>query len=363
MESWAPSWTAEPWDRVGLVVGESGAEVRRAWVALELGEELLDQAQAAGVQMLLLHHPPLFKPLERLLTDQPATARLLRAATQGMALFAAHTNLDAAPAGVNDALARRLGLVELEVLAPLDRGLLKLVTFVPPEHRPAVAEALFQAGAGRIGDYRECAFRQRGMGGFLAPAHGDPFIGTPGQREEVEEERLEVVLPEAQAGRVLESLRRAHPYEEPAYDLYPLRQGPSGVGLGRVGRLERPLEGKEFLERAARRLGAHSPSWSGPLPRRLERVAVVGGSGGDLLPLAAAAGAQLMVTGEAHYHHYEMAEDLKICLAVMGHFQTEVVIVEPWARRLGRMLETAGLSCVVEPWTGGRDPWRPIGES
>jgi dinuclear metal center YbgI/SA1388 family protein len=360
MEQWAPAWTAESWDRVGLFTGQPGGPAARIWTALELSPELVNQALAAGVQMLCLHHPPIFEPLADLRDDRPRQRLLVRAASAGLALFAAHTNLDSAPGGVNDALCARLGVVEARPLkAAGEDGLLKLVTFVPAGHLEEVARALFAAGAGRIGDYAECAFHAPGTGRFRAPEHGRPFIGRPGRAERADEERLETVLAADHRRRVVAALAAAHPYEEPAYDLYPLRQGPPGSGLGRVGRLKTPLAGGEFLARAARELGSPAAVAAGPLPEAVERVAVVGGSGAELLPLAAAGGAQVLVTGEARHHAWEEAADLGVCLAVMGHWATENVVVEPWARRLEEMLRAAGLFAETAPWTGA-DPWRPV---
>ncbi len=361
MEEWAPAWTAESWDRVGLMVGDPAAGVERAWVALELGPELLQEALAAEVGMLLLHHPPLFQPLDSLRSDRPPTRRLIRAASSNLALYAAHTNLDLAPGGVNDALAGRLGLVDTRPLAPArPEGLAKLVTFVPAQDIERLAQALFQAGAGRIGEYRECFFTSSGTGGYLSPTGGRPYRGRPGQRSRVEEERLETVVPLARAQAVLAALYRVHPYQEPAVDLYPLKQAPADLGLGRVGRLARPCSGAEFVAWAARELGADTARVAGHLPETLERVAVVGGSGGDMVGAAAAAGAQVLVTGEARYHQAEEARDRGLALVTLGHYQTEVVVVEPWARRLGRDLARAGVDCEVKPWTGGGDPWRTV---
>lgn len=360
MEDWAPSWTAESWDRVGLLAGDPGAPVERALVALELGDAALQAAEAAGAAMLLTHHPPLFKPLTELRMDRAGTVRLVRAAAGGLALFAAHTNLDCAPHGVNDALAARLGLVDLSVLAPgPSDGLYKLVTFAPAGDIPAISRALFEAGAGRVGAYSGCAFESPGRGGFTAPADGNPHIGRPGHSQRVEEVRLETWVSRARAGRALAALREAHPYEEPAFDLYPLDQAPAGFGLGRVGRLAAPEPGDAFAARAAAELGSVAASVSGPMPERLERIAVVGGSGGDFLAAAAAAGAQMLVTGEASHHAAEQAEDLGLALLCLGHFATEEVIVRPWAERLGALLADEGFICDVQPWTGP-SPWRAV---
>lgn len=359
MERWAPAWTAEEWDRVGLLAGDPAAEAGLVWVALELNDDLLDQALAAGVSLLMTHHPPVFKPLDDLRLDKPDTARLIKAVSGGLALFAAHTNLDAAPGGVNDALAQRLGLVDTGPLMPAtDQGLAKLVVFVPPDHLEPVAQALFAAGAGRIGAYRECAFHEPGTGTFRVPADGKPYLGKPGRKESVPEERLETVFPMSAIGPVVAALKSAHSYEEPAYDIYPLRQSPAGFGLGRVGRLSQPQNGEQFIQAAAKELGADAAEVSGPIPEEVERIAVVGGSGGDLIPQAAAAGAQMLITGEARYHAWEQAKNLGLCLITLGHYQTEAVIIEPWARRLEQMLEAAGLFCEIAPWTNGVSPWR-----
>ncbi len=359
LEDWAPAWSAEAWDRVGLATGRPQAPARRIWVALELDDALLDQALAAQVDLLLLHHPPIFKPLTDLRADRPATARLLKAAAAGLAIVAAHTNLDAAPGGVNDVLAARLGLVDARVLAPAGAGgQVKLAVFIPPDHYAEVSRALFAAGAGRIGTYRECAFVSPGTGTFLAPPDGNPYLGRAGERERVSELRLETILPAACAPAAVAALKAVHPYQEPAYDIYPLNQSPAGVGLGRVGRLEPPQSPEAFAAAAAAELGSPAPLLAGRPPLTLERVAVVGGSGGDLLAAAAGAGAQLLVTGEAHHHAAQEANDLGLGILVLGHFETENVIVEPWARRLADQLAAAGFVCEVRPYLG-HGPWRP----
>ena len=362
MEEWAPAWTAEPWDRVGLLAGNPKAEARKIWVALELDEILLKKALAANVDLLLTHHPPLFKPLENLRTDNPQTDRLIKAVAGGLSLFAAHTNLDAAPGGVNDALAERLSLVETRPLEEIKKGMAKLVTFVPEQELGSVKDALFKKGAGRIGQYNECAFTSLGEGSFFAPEGRTPYLGNPGGRNRVRECRLETVVPSAELGAVIKALYQAHPYEEPAFDIYELKQGPSGFGLGRVGSLPEPLKGKEFLELAARKLGATHGAFAGPVPEKVDKVAVLGGSGGDFIDRAASSGAQVLVTGEAGYHQGERAWDLGICLLVLGHFQTEEIVVLPWATQLAARIKASGFEAEVTPWTKGRDPWRPVFE-
>jgi dinuclear metal center YbgI/SA1388 family protein len=356
MEKWAPAATAEPWDNVGLLTGHGQAEVQEAWVALEASPALLNQARLKPAQMLLLHHPPIFTPLKNLRTDQPGQAALLEAAAGGLNIFAAHTNLDLARDGVSQALAARLGLKNLRPLLPQEQGqFLKLVVFTPRGNVQPLSQALFAAGAGRLGNYQECSFVSNGTGQFKPLAQARPSLGKKGELCQVEESRLEVLLPKAALSTVLSALHRYHPYEEPAYDLVPLlnRQ----LGFGQVGDLPTPLQGRAFLQGAARACLASAPQYAGPVPARVSRVAVLGGSGGMGLRAAAAAGAQVFVSGEAGYHCADLAEDLNICVLLLGHYASEAVIVKPWARRLSEELKRAGLACVVRaPRTW--DPWK-----
>lgn len=362
MESWAPASLAEDWDRVGLMTGAPDQTAESVWVALELTSELVDRAIAQDVDMVLTHHPPIFSPLDNLRSDNPAAALPLMAAAGGLALFAAHTNLDSAVGGVNDVLAHRLGLSNLEPLTPAGAGSqVKLVTFVPPDSLENVTKAMFAAGAGRIGQYQECAFTALGQGSFLAPQGANPHVGEPGARTKADELRLETIVPRTKVDSVVRALKESHPYEELAYDLYPLDQPPAGAGLGRVGDLDPAQEGGAFLRHAAAELNSVAARYGGNVPATVKRVAVVGGSGGDMVQAAASAGAQVLVTGEASHHVAQQAEDLGICLAVLGHYETEMIIVEPWAELLGQMLQNSGLVCHVQAWHSPQPPWRTVG--
>jgi dinuclear metal center YbgI/SA1388 family protein len=348
MENWAPSWLAEPWDNVGLLAGREDAIVEEVWVALEADAALLEKAGSKPARMLLLHHPPIFEPLKNLRCGQPVQAALLKAAAAGLNIFAAHTNLDAAWGGVSHALAERLGLKNLQPLLPREGGhLLKLAVFVPVSQTQALSQALFAAGAGRLGHYQECSFAGRGTGQFRPGPEANPSLGRRGALSRVEETRLEVMLPQSALAAAVAAIHRVHPYEEPAYDIIPLLNRPAGVGWGQVGDLTEAEPGEVFLREAARKLACPAPQYAGPLPERVSRVAVLGGSGGMGLKAAAAAGAQVFVTGESGHHSASLASDLNICLFLAGHYASEAVMVEPWARRLGRELKRAGLSCRV----------------
>lgn len=356
----APPWLAEDWDPVGLACGHPESPAGEVLVALELEPQLIKQAGAQGA-MIVTHHPPLFKPLKNLREDNPDAALTLAAARAGLAVYSAHTNLDAAGGGVNDVLAEMLGLRDTVPLAPAGQGsLVKVVVFTPPEAAEEVSRAMFDAGAGVIGDYTDCAFSLEGEGRFHSPEHGRPYVGRAGQSSRARELRLETPAPRARLGAVLAAIARTHPYQEPAVDVYPLEQGPARIGLGRVGDLPEVEDGAAFLQRAARLLEAPAAVWAGALPDKVRRVAVLGGSGADFLPQAASAGAQVLITGEARHHSADQARLAGICLAALGHYQTEVVVIESLARRLGDTLAAQGLDCSIRAWRPPLPPWRPV---
>jgi dinuclear metal center YbgI/SA1388 family protein len=323
--------------------------VEEIWIALEADAALLEKAGRKPGRMLLLHHPPLFEPLKNLRSSPPTQAALLKAAAGGLNIFAAHTNLDAASGGVNHALAQCLGLKNLRPLLPLEGGhLVKLVVFVPAGQAPALSQALFAAGAGRLGHYQECVFASQGTGQFRPGPEANPRLGRRGRLCRAEETRLELLLPKSALAAVTEALYRAHPYEEPAYDITPVLNRPQkAAGLGQTGDLPEAVPGRVFLREAARKLDCPAPQYAGPLPELVSTVAVLGGSGGMGLKAAAAAGAQVFVTGESGHHSAGLAFDLNICLFLAGHYASEAVIVEPWARRMSKELKRAGWQCRV----------------
>src|SRR5690606_5428521 len=234
----APPASKLDYDNVGLQVGDARREVASVLVALDLTLAVIEEAREVGAGLVVTHHPLLFRPLKRLTADDPAGALALRLAEAGLAYYAVHTNLDAAPGGVSFALAERLGLEGVRFLAPSEGKLIKLVTFAPADHAEAVRRAMAGAGAGRIGDYEACAFTLRGTGHFRPAEGADPFIGEAGGGEEaVDEGRIEAEVRRWDLGRVGAAMRAAHPYEEVAYDVYPVEQAASRVGFGAVGAL------------------------------------------------------------------------------------------------------------------------------
>ena len=340
VERIAPASLAEEWDNPGLQVGDPGARVGGVLVALTPLQEVFAEAEESGTDFLLFHHPLIFGGLSSVDASSYPGSLVARAVRGGLNVFAAHTNYDAAPNGVSVALADALGLEgPLSVVAP--RGALrKLVVFVPEEAVEKVADALSAAGAGVIGDYTRCTFRTPGTGTFFGGEAADPYLGEKGRLEKVGEVRLETVVPAHAAGEATAAARDAHPYEEPALDVYPLGGHPEGCGYGRVGRLSRPLSAGELRELVSGSLGFSARLVADPDPsRRIERVAVLGGSGGSFVAQAAASGAEAYITGDLDYHDALLAESLGICAIDAGHAATELPSLEPLARRLADLVD------------------------
>ncbi|BBM70165.1 Nif3-like dinuclear metal center hexameric protein [Rhodothermus marinus] len=329
LEAWAPPGSAQSYDNVGLQVGDPEQPVRRALLALDLTPAVLGEARTLEAELIITHHPLLFRPLRQLTPDGLVSSLALRLAAAGIALYSIHTNLDAAPGGVSFALAEHLGLKDVQFLAKMEQALYKLVTFVPASHFEQVREALAEAGAGRIGNYEACAFATRGTGYFRPGDMARPFIGEPGKLESAEELRLEVEVARWDLPRVLAAMRDAHPYEEVAYDVYPVEQPYTRAGLGAIGRLEKPELLRDFLQRVAERLQTDSLRYVGDLDASVETVAVCGGAGADLIGRALSAGADAYVTADLTYHRFFEVLDNdgrpRMALIDAGHYETEAL--------------------------------------
>ncbi|HEX2098656.1 MAG TPA: Nif3-like dinuclear metal center hexameric protein [Rubrobacteraceae bacterium] len=340
LERIAPSALAEDWDNSGLQVGDVGSEVNRVLVALTPLLEVFEEAEKTGANFLLFHHPLIFRGLKSVDLGSYPGDLIARAVRGGLAVYAAHTSYDAAPGGVSVALAEALGLRgPLKVLIP-NGEVRKLVVFVPEENADEIADALTKAGAGVIGEYTHCTFRSPGTGTFFGGEGTDPYAGEKGRLERVSELRLESVVPAHAAQRAALAARAAHPYEEPALDVYPLDGHPEGCGYGRLGNLPKPLTPEELCDHVSDVLGFPSRLAANPDPaRRVERVAVLGGSGGSFIRKAAASGADAYITGDLDYHDALLAESLKLIAIDAGHATTELPSLEPLAQRLAGLVD------------------------
>src|ERR687898_656970 len=338
IERIAPLALAEGWDNCGLQAGDPEADVNRVLVALTPLPEVFDEAEEKGADFLLFHHPLIFGPLKTIVTVSYPGDLLARAIRNRLAVYAAHTSYDAAPAGVSVALARTLDLGgPLRVLSP--RGALrKLVVFIPEENVDAVAKALAEVGAGVIGDYTQCTFRTRGTGTFRGGDETNPYLGEKGRLEEVEEVRIETVVPAHTVDRAVEAATAAHPYEEMALDVYPVEGSPEGCGYGRLGTLPEQFTAGELRDHVSESLGFPSRLVV-DAGRRIEAVAALGGSGGSFIPETAASGAHACVTGDVDYHDALLAESLGLSVIDAGHAATELPSLEPLARQLAELVD------------------------
>jgi dinuclear metal center YbgI/SA1388 family protein len=359
MEEWAPPEWAESWDNVGLQVGDPNRPAGRILVALELTGAVVEEAIRRDVNLVVVHHPPIFRLLKSIRFDSFAGQRLERLIKAGIGIYAAHTNLDQAEGGTNDTLAALVGIPNPEVLQPVgEERLMKLVVFVPVGHEEAVRGALASAGAGHIGNYSHCTFQTPGTGTFLPLAGTNPFIGEQGKLEYAQEVRLETILPESKVRRAVAAMLKAHPYEEVAYDLYPLANKGRIRGHGRIGTFAEPQPLGEVAARLKEKLGLEGLSFVGDPKRLVRTIAVGAGAGGSLIPLAIRRGADLLVTGDVKYHDAQDALDAGLAVIDIGHYNSEALIVGPIAKHLRESLAAAGLQAEVLEAQAGRDPFR-----
>jgi len=352
---------AEDWDNVGLQVGDPVSEIKRILVCLDVEENSIQAALQQNAQLIISHHPLIFKPLKRL-TPRDETGRVLfRAIRNEIAIYSAHTNLDRAVDGLNDWLAVRLGLEDCQpVEKPQKAGYYKLVVFVPHGHETELMDALFAAGAGHVGEYDHCSFRTAGTGSFRGNESTDPFIGQPGKHEEAEEYRLETIVPEACLAKVLARMFKTHPYEEVAYDLILLANTRNDIGLGRMGRLPEAISLQTFAEQVREQLDVAAVRLVGDTEQKIKKVAVCGGSGVSLLSEALRQGADCLVTGDVKYHDAQRARAEGLALIDAGHFGTEQLMVAGLSNRLRQALEERQLPVEVIEMTGEQDPFTTV---
>lgn len=354
----APPGLAEDWDNVGWQLGDPGSSVDRILVALDVTPDVCSEARDRGVGLVVCHHPLLFKGVKSIRTDQPRGALLAELIKSNIAVYTAHTNLDAADGGVNDVLARRLGLTEVQVLKPgPGEKYLKLVVFVPVEHTDTVRESLGRAGAGWLGNYSDCTFQLRGTGTFRPRAGANPYLGSQGQLEMVEETRLETIVRAQDVSGVLRAMLAAHPYEEVAYDLYPLsNQGPV-QGLGRIGSIIEEKTLGDYLQFVKTELKLAGLRYGGESSRPVRKVAVCGGSGADFWPLAAGAGADVLITGDIGYHTAVDMRAAGLAYLDVGHYGSERVVLPEVYDHLVRRCREEGLEVEIIRSLAEQDPF------
>lgn len=341
LERIAPTRHAQSWDNVGLLAGDPRLEVRGALLAIDYTEQVAQEREGLGCELVIAYHPPIFTPLKRVV----AGGLVFDAIRRGVAIYSPHTALDVAEGGTNDVLCDVLAVSRRSPLKLADTKSTqcKLVTFVPQDALDAVSRALFDAGAGRIGQYSACSFRSSGTGTFYGEQGTRPAVGQPGKLEVQPEVRIETVVAIENISAVVEALRASHPYEEPAFDLNQLAAPPEGVGIGRVGQFDHPVERRELFDRIKRGLEIDHLLIAGPTEGPVSRVAACAGACGELLDDALHQGAQLYLTGEMRHHEALKAARAGLTVVCTLHSNSERATL----RRLKQRLEEGlpGLAC------------------
>ena len=334
LDRFAPPATAAEWDNVGLLVGDPASPAERVMTCLTVTTDVVSEAVSERVDLIVSHHPVLFKPTKQLVATKGDGALLWPLLRNGIAVYSPHTAFDNCAGGINDILCRRLGVTNAVPLRPKDGPkACKLVVFVPDGDLANVTDALFAAGAGRIGQYEQCSYRLAGKGTFFGTESTNPVVGQKGRREDVDEWRLEVVVPEKLVSAAVSAMRTAHSYEEPAFDVYPLR--PTGAGgEGRIGELARPVTLGELAATAKQQLAASSVQVVGDLSKTVQRVGVACGAAGEFLSDSIRSKADVFVTGEMRFHDALAARDAGVGVLLPGHYATERPAVEELADKL-----------------------------
>jgi len=359
METIAPTELAQPWDNVGLLAGDYNSPLAGVLLSIDLTAEVVQEAVLGRFDAVVAYHPPIFKPVASLRVPSAGTeAQVFECIRNRIAVYSPHTALDAAEGGTNDVMAELAGITQAEPLEYSERpsrSECKVVVFVPSADLDAVANAMFEAGAGTIGDYSRCSFRSAGTGTFLGGSETNPTVGERGQYETVDEIRLEVVVPARQLPGVLEAMRKAHSYEEPAFDVYSLKTKPS-LGIGRCGPLTEPSTLGDLARRLQSATNAANVQLVGSADQEVRRGIVVAGSAGSLPFKTPLTPADVIITGEIR-HHDALAFRRTGCAAIaLGHWSSERPVLPALAKRLGPLLPRVSIR-ISE---ADRDPFSPL---
>lgn len=322
VEAFAPPELQEDYDNAGLITGQPDMECTGVLCALDVTADVLQDAINKKCNLIVAHHPIVFKGLKRLNGHNYVEQVIIQAIKNDLAIYAAHTNLDNVLLGVNQTIAQKLGLKNTAVLQPKKGLLRRLITFVPSTKAEEVRKALFTAGAGHIGKYNECSFNSEGMGTFKAGEGADPYVGKIGERHSEKETRIEVVYPFYLEGQVLKAMMAAHPYEEVAYDIFTMNNVHPGIGAGVIGELETAMDEEAFLKMLKDAFGLAVVRHTPLQKKSVKKIAVCGGSGAFLIKTALAKGADFYVSADVKYHEFFDAEG-RMVIADIGHYESE----------------------------------------
>jgi len=361
MNEIAPERLAESWDNVGLLVGNADSEIDRVMVALEVTEAVLEEAISENIDLIVCHHPLLFKPLKKITDHDPIGKMVRKLIKNDINLYVAHTNLDIAEGGTNDYIAE---LLKLDRVQGLDKTgtskYTKIAVYVPIENLEAVRKEMADAGAGKIGSYSDCAFVSEGRGMFKPLEGSTPHIGEQDILEAVREAKLEVIVDKSNLGRVIEKMLKAHPYEVPAYDIWELENEIESFYLGRTGHAQGKHTLKSFAEEVKSKLNIDHLRFVGDPDKRIRKVAICTGAGSDYIKAAAKRGCDVLVTGDLKYHEAQTALQMNIAVIDAGHYETEQIYVKRLAEKLTSSIQLKEYDVAVIESKAESNPFQGI---
>ena len=339
IEEIAPLRLQESYDNAGLILGSPETETESALVTVDVTEEVVDEAIQNKINLIIAHHPIVFSGLKKITGKNHVERVLLKAIKNDIAIYAAHTNIDSVSGGVNTKICEKLNLHDCKILQPAEGLLKKLVTFIPEEHAENVQKAVFEAGAGNIGNYDCCAYNINGTGSFRGNENTNPFVGEKQKIHYEKEIRFETIFPVYRQGKIIQALLNSHPYEEVAYDIYPLENKFEKAGMGMIGSFQKEKTEEEFLRQLKDTFGTGVIKHTRLKGKPVKKVAVCGGSGSSLLNHAILAQADFFVTGDFKYHQFFDAEN-KLVIADIGHYESEKFIKELFYELLTKKFST-----------------------
>ncbi len=361
IETIADPYLAEQWDNCGLQVGWKNNPVKKIVTALDPLPHVVEYACSVKADLLITHHPLIFRPVKSFdCSAYPGNAIAL-AVKNSLSIYSAHTSLDSSKGGLNDMFAEKLGLKKTRVLGKTgDEPFSKLVIFTPLDHRERILTALSETTAGAIGDYTCCSFSGAGQGRFRPGNDSEPFSGRKGETGTVEEYRIETLVKRRDVEKVVDHVRKVHPYETMAYDVYPLMKTEHDEGLGRLGYLEKPMAKDDFIRYVKERLGVGTIKWAGAGDRNVECVAVCTGSGSSLVSEFLRSPADVYVSGDLSYHDARNVEDSGKALLDVGHFASEIIMARALAEHIEQLCKERGVSMVIQSCDLEKDPFEFI---
>ncbi len=356
IENWAPKGVAWEKDNVGLQIGDLNRQVNKILISLDLTLDVAKQAIKSKTELIITHHPFFFYPIKQINFTSDSKSQIIKLLIQNdIAVFSAHTNLDFTKDGVSFQLAKKIGLKNIRFLKNIENTLFKIIVFVPEEDKEKVANSIFEVGGGIIGEYQKCSFQNNGIGTFEGSEFSNPKIGKKQNFETIDEVRLEIRAEKWKLDKIIEVIKKSHPYEQPAFDIYPLLNSNENYGIGAIGELENPLEKDEFFQQITKKLNLKNFRYSTGKNHKIKKVAVCGGSCSSEVNVAINQNADAFITADINYHTFQETEE-KIWFIDAGHFETEVPILDEISKRLRNNAKLQNENLEIVKYKGSTNP-------